>query len=75
MTDTRRDVHTCSTGCGCRSYRCTDCGTTELVDRQTRYETEPEGEATYAPELCKQCGGPLCDSCAQTHTCEVQTCR
>ena len=61
---TRRTEHLCTPGCACRSWRCTDCGTADLVDRRARCESEPGGPLTYAPELCVLCGGPLCDSCA-----------
>ena len=72
VTVTRRSQHICSPGCGCRSWRCTECGTAGLVDRQTRWETEQAAPDQFAPELCVVCGAPLCDTCAagNLHTCQ-----
>jgi hypothetical protein len=71
ITVSKRTTHVCSSGCACRSWRCVECGTADLVDREARYLTEPEGPDTYAPELCVVCGGPVCDRCllGELHTC------
>ena len=60
---THRSTHVCSSGCACRSWRCHECGTSELMDRQTRYEAEQPGPGQYGVELCDGCGAPICDQC------------
>ena len=69
---THRSTHVCSSGCACRSWRCHECGTSELMDRQTRYEAEQPGPGQYGVELCDGCGAPICDQCVMDgdHQCE-----
>jgi hypothetical protein len=68
---THRASHVCTPNCACKGWVCWDCGTSQLVDRQTRYETEGDTPLLYRPELCNECGAPLCDSCVATggHVC------
>ena len=48
---------------------CAACETSDLADRETRYLTEPAGQADYeTPARCPRCGAVLCDGCAVAGT-------
>jgi hypothetical protein len=75
-TETKRSEHVCSSGCACRSWECAECGTRDLVDRQTRWETgQGNDPLIFAVEMCAECGAPLCDGCvaADSHPLELKT--